>query len=635
MDGAEGINIFNWDKFRYSKKILPKKSNQLFTESVFKISCNGLDQEKEKALETIKKLKENGNISDYNQVAFLFKSVKSSEAIELGEYFEKNGIPIYSPRSDLFFERAEVKTLLGCIMLCFQSYLLDLKKNEFIYKISEELRQYYISCVKEANRYFKENHSLHEYINTTSKEISGADDNYDQGLLDIYYRLLAYQPFTEALEANLQEGVYKTRPARNLAEISRMIAKFSHLHDMHKISSRNKIAMPEEFFNIYMKYMFIDGIGEYEDDSEIAPKGCIAFMTIHQSKGLEFPAVFVGSLGNVPKKESDPLMMTSEMRFFRRKQFEPYENIKFFDFWRLYYTAFSRAQNLLILMSNKKSKYFDDFLKNIKSINGFDEKAKLENVKSVQYKKVYSFTSHIAVYQGCPTQYKYYKEYAFAQNKMFHTSVGSLVHATLEDLNNCAIDGKYKEITESAIENWFEYNYKSMQDQTGYFLTEEQKANALSQVIRYYHHRKEELGKVWKAEDEINLVLPDYILQGVIDLVEGDEDTVEIVDYKTGPKPNLDENPHGVDHYKTQLEIYAYLIEKRYGKKVSRMHLYYTSVLEGDPIISFDWMKKEIDSTILDVTETVKKIEAKEFSEKAQNNYACRFCDMKYVCKGV
>ncbi len=286
-------------------------------------------------------------------------------------------------------------------------------------------------------------------------------------------------------------------------------------------------------------------------------------------------------------------------------------------------------------MSNKKSKYFDDFLINTKSINDFDEKEKFENVKSVQYKKVYSFTSHIAVYQGCPTQYKYYKEYAFAQNKMFHTSVGSLVHATLEDLNNCAIDGKYDEITEIAIENWFEYNYKSMQEQTGYFLTEEQKTNALSQVIRYYHHRKDELGKVWKAEDEINLVLPDYILQGVIDLVEGDEDTVEIVDYKTGPKPNLDENPHAVDHYKTQLEIYAYLIEKRYGKKVSRMHLYYTSVLEGNPIISFDWKRKDIDSTITDVTETVSKIEAKEFKEKAQNNYACRFCDMKYVCKGV
>ena len=53
-------------------------------------------------------------------------------------------------------------------------------------------------------------------------------------------------------------------------------------------------------------------------------------------------------------------------------------------------------------------------------------------------------------------------------------------------------------------------------------MTDEQSDNALSQVIRYYRHRKEELGRVWKAEEEINLVLPEYILQGVIDLVEGD-----------------------------------------------------------------------------------------------------------------
>ena len=131
---------------------------------------------------------------------------------------------------------------------------------------------------------------------------------------------------------------------------------------MAQINPENKIVMPEEFFNIFIKYLYIDGIGEYEDDSEIAPKGCVSFMTIHQSKGLEFPVVFVGSLGNNPRKDSDPLMMTAEMRFFRRKQFEPYSDIKYFDFWRLYYTAFSRPQNLLVLMSGKKSKYFDEYL---------------------------------------------------------------------------------------------------------------------------------------------------------------------------------------------------------------------------------------------------------------------------------
>ena len=87
-----------------------------------------------------------------------------------------------------------------------------------------------------------------------------------------------------------------------------MLAYYSFLHDMHHVTTDNKLAMPEELFNIYLKYMYEDGIGEYEDESEYAPSGCVSFMTIHQSKGLEFPVVVVGSLGNVPKRNSDSLL---------------------------------------------------------------------------------------------------------------------------------------------------------------------------------------------------------------------------------------------------------------------------------------------------------------------------------------
>ena len=41
-------------------------------------------------------MRENGYIDNYNQVAFLFRSVKSKEAIEIGDYLEENGIPVYS-----------------------------------------------------------------------------------------------------------------------------------------------------------------------------------------------------------------------------------------------------------------------------------------------------------------------------------------------------------------------------------------------------------------------------------------------------------------------------------------------------------------------------------------------------------
>ena len=529
--------------------------------------------------------------------------------------------------------RDEVRQILGCLMICFPSYIQDLKKNSFRRAISDELRAYYIGCVKSAMALMQANAGLKAFLDGLMRFVQGISRPTDVGLLDIFYRLLSFEPFRGYLQANVKENVLKNRAARNLSELSRLIKKFCFLHNMHSLNPDNKNAMPEELFNIYLKFLYIDGIGEYEDEAEAAPGGCVSFMTIHQSKGLEFPVVVVGSLGNVPRRSRDTLMFAAESRFFHRPPFEPLADIRYFDFWRLYYVAFSRAQNLLILAMKKEAgKYFSAFTERLPGLEKLKTGRAFARVRPARFKHIYSFTSHLSVYEGCPTQYKYYKEYAFAQNQMLHTSVGSLVHATLEDMNKCVIEGQPEFVTEEKIRQWFVLNYHSMTEQTGYDLTEEQQENALQQVIRYYRHRKDELGRVWKAEEEINLVLPEYILQGVIDLVEGEGDTVEIVDYKTGPKPEIADHPERVEHYRKQLEIYAYLIEKRYGKKVRRMHLYYTSTLTGDPIISFDWSREAVDRTVAEISRIVRKIENKDFEQGAQNTYACRFCDLRFVC---
>jgi DNA helicase-2/ATP-dependent DNA helicase PcrA len=57
-------------------------------------------------------------------------------------------------------------------------------------------------------------------------------------------------------------------------------------------------------------------------------------------------------------------MPVIEGRYFHCTAFEPYYDIKYFDFWRLYYTAFSRVQDLLPLNCNENkqmpSMYFDE-----------------------------------------------------------------------------------------------------------------------------------------------------------------------------------------------------------------------------------------------------------------------------------
>ena len=76
------------------------------------------------------------------------------------------------------------------------------------------------------------------------------------------------------------------------------------------------------------------------------PTGRIAVTTIHQSKGLEWPVVAVGSLdgfggGDEVGCDLEP--------YFPRPTFEPIERIPDYDRMRQHYVAFSRAQHLLIL----------------------------------------------------------------------------------------------------------------------------------------------------------------------------------------------------------------------------------------------------------------------------------------------
>ena len=210
--------------------------------------------------------------------------------------------------------------------------------------------------------------------------------------------------------------------------------------------------------------------------------------------------------------------------------------------------------------------------------------------------------------------------------------MGSLVHATLEDMNRRLINEEQDQVTEEIIRDWFALNYQGMREENGIALSPEQWDSAMDQAIRYYSRRGIVPGRVWKAEEEIDLVLPNCILKGIVDLVLDLGDSVEILDYKTGPKPNITEQPQRIIHYRRQLELYAYLVERRCGRPVSRMHLYYTSQLEGDPMITFDWDREAVDRAVEELKETVARIENKAFEEETKKAYVCAFCDMKYVC---
>lgn len=646
METTDGKKFkFEWENFRYDKRIEPGKKTEIASPAVIKISAsNSTDIWHKKLLTFIRNLKTSGKLKDYNQIAFLFRSVKNPHVKDLADFLEQNGINVYSPRSNLFFERHEIKAALGCMMLMFPTYVKKLERGEHSF-LQPEHRDYFIECIEEANGLLK-NADLREWMRKTGITHEDLKGTLDYGYSGLLYRLFAFSPFSDILNTDLSGGVVDVRPARNLAMLTQIISKFEYLNkidvlDAKKYKGERRIdGYTERLFNLYIKLLFDGGISEYEDDSEYAPSGCVSFLTIHQSKGMEFPVVLVDSLSSYPRTNFDELMALIEERYFKRPAFEPYETTKFFDFWRLYYTAFSRAQNLLVLTCNETNKTPSKYFKNIYgtlpsadskkfNISDFD----LESIKDVNIKKTFSFTSHISIYETCALQYKFYRELEFEPVRAGSMIFGSLVHETIEDIHRAAIRREEKTITPENIKSWFDANYASLSKSERSYLGEAQLNAALGQVLRYAKRQEGNRSAIQQAEVDVSLVKADYIIDGKIDLIRGEGDTVEIVDFKSEKKPDLTKQRDRLERYEQQLNIYAHLVEERTGKKVSKMHLYYTGEEDGVPTVTFPYKKYAVRETMNAFDETVRKIMRKDFSHCSKDGKVCLNCDFRYFCK--
>ena len=640
---------FRWDNFRYDKRIEAHEKTTLHSSAVVKLAgVDDTDEWHEKILQFIKDLKASGKLTDYNQIAFLFNSVKHPRVTALARFLEENHINVYSPRSDMFFQRDEIRLALGCLMLMFPRYIQGLENGDYTFLQPAHLT-YYRNCIMAANEYLTqpENSDLLKWIRRRGKDHVGLKGATDYAYCGLMYQLFEFQPFAGILDTEMDVGVVDIRPARNLAKLTQIVGKFEYLHrvdvlDAGEYRGKRRIDQNTELlFNMYLRLLFDGGITEYEDDSEYAPSGCVSFLTIHQSKGMEFPIVLVDSLANVPRKNTNDLMMQIEERYFKRPAFEPYDVTKYFDFWRLYYTAFSRAQDLLILTCNEDkrtpSNYFKDIYGELQSVEspGFDiGEFDFKPVKGVNIKNTYSFTSHITVYETCALQYKFYKELDFMPVRANAMLFGTLVHETIEDIHRAALRHEEQTITEENVSRWFDSNYVSLTKTEHTYLAGPQREAALKQVLRYVDRQHGDWSQIQQAEVDVSLVKPDYIIEGKVDLIRGEGDTVEIVDFKSQRKPDMVKDREQLEQYRRQLHIYAHLVEERTGQKVSKMHIYYTGEDSGVPTITYPYTKSAVEGTMAVFDDTVHKIMKKDFRRCAKDPKVCNACDFRFYCRG-
>jgi DNA helicase-2/ATP-dependent DNA helicase PcrA len=617
----------NGPSFRYDKTIEPDPDAK-HPDYPAVIAIWGRDRRDEatRFADLVAFLKANRVITDYGQVALLLHSVREAHSEPYLAALEAKEIPAFCPRARGYFEIPEVRDLVACFAVLFGWH--GDGRGQVAGAVAE-LAAYVDNAIVQLGRRFAAPHPLAAALVGWTTEIARLkeDEALDLRPADYLYHLLALEPFRSA--------VRNENTARNLAIFSQLLNIFQSYYHYTVVTHRNREFLRLHFFNSFLRLLHDGGINEYEDPDQPFPKDHVQVMTIHQAKGLEFPVVVVGSLSN--QLSSAKQVDRDLAPFYQRPPFEPENRITLFDRMRLHYVAFSRPQKVLVLTANETPK--DHFVpiwqglpqwpyveKDLLAAQRFEARQRMP------VKKTYSFTGDLKIYETCPRQYQFFREYDFTPSRSAVIFFGLLVHQTIEEIHRVALDGKLDTLDETRVQELFDRTFRFLCLSDVRPIGDAARASALAQVMNYFRQNRDEMHRVIETEVDVSLEKEGYILAGKVDLLMGGDGKLELLDFKTSPRPK--DSPDLIAAYERQLCTYAHILERRHGRHVDRLLLYWTSESrKKDALMVLPYDPALVEEAGRHFDETVRRIQAREFAVTTPPEAAiCKECDLRMLC---
>lgn len=314
--------------------------------------------------QTAAELINTGRVNDASECCLLLKSTKESPH-NAGPYvaaLAAEGLSVYNPRNKSFMEQEEVQGLLGAILAVVdprRRYAQDPANANSIPAAEAEFRAAY-DALEAAHP------DLANYIARCRAAVLGKPGSpFDCNLQELAYYVMSREPFS----------TWQNDPVRRfrLARITKLLEAYSSTPVLDPTTGqprpnvtrgfmRGSTDFPGEvvapwlysFYHLFLTYVVDAGMNDEEDDEVICPPGMVPVMTMHQSKGLEFPFVFVGHMGDNatvgPSHHLETLFSAYPANparsFVRRPEIERAA----MDMIRQYYVAYSRAEYALIFL---------------------------------------------------------------------------------------------------------------------------------------------------------------------------------------------------------------------------------------------------------------------------------------------
>ncbi len=380
----------------------------------------------------------------------------------------------------------------------------------------------------------------------------------------------------------------------------------------------------------------------------------VNILTVHSSKGLEFPVVFLvnltsGRFPTVERREQIPI--PDELI----REILPHGDYHMEEERRLFYVGMTRAEDRLFFTTanyygeGKREKKLSPFIfealgdeavgseeeQKGKQLSFLDYSKKEEKVESHANKFHIDYLSYsqIETFRVCPLHYKLRYIYKVPTPPSASQSFGISIHNALKDFYISIKEDKKasKELLLGLLEsNWIREGFSSKSHERKFF---EQAKKYLSEYFEK-EYGKDIIPVLLEQPFTIPLELGTRPLKigGKIDRVdELPNGGLEIIDYKTGANVPTQKQ---VDH-DLQLTFYALaatiMKEKPFGRKPEevKLTLYY---FDGHKKISTVRTKSDLEKVKKEIFKIREEIEKSDFA--CSKGMLCRNCEYKLLCSG-
>ncbi len=637
--------------------------------------AENVEEESEHISKEITKLSKTYKYSDF---AILVRANNHSEPFV--KSLSRAGIPFQFLGPGMLYKQPEVKDLIAYLKILYNLedspslfrvlymniYNIDKKDVSLLLSFSKKINQPLFQTIEIYLSFFNKSIYQKEF-DVYKSYLPLLKSETKKQLLKIYQMIIKHLSLLKTNTAGqilyyfledsgllLKLTNYKNEAEEKIAlNISNFFNKLKSFESEHEDASVFAVI---DYINMSMEL----GESPIVSKTDISSFNAVNILTVHSAKGLEFPIVFLVNLTEErfpTRHKKETISIPQELI----KEILPSGDYHIEEERRLFYVGLTRAKDKVFLSASKfygegkRQRKISRFVietlgqelinkqldikkevKNQLTIFDFKTPRQINKLPTTNYQLQpstnFSF-SQLNSFKTCPLQYKYQYILKIPTTLSAAESFGITIHQTLqkfyiEFLKNKKVN--QKNMLTIYEKTWIPIGYSSLAHQTR---MKKEGEKMLVNFYKKFHSSSLEiigLEKLFKIK-----IAKDIYLTGKIDRIDRvnppnrrvNKNEIEIIDYKTGKKPNERELTKSL-----QLTIYALAANDKnlFNKKLENINLtfYYLQMPEK---ISLKRNEEDLIKTKKEIINMVEEIRKNEFP--ANPGKHCDFCSFKIICE--